>query len=222
MHGRTGCAALSRRQGPRLIQPIGRMRTRKTRQPTQPETEATDREWLATAFSDVKPLLRKPRALLPKDKPLPVARQRLNDEKAVLRDSLSDSEAWDLGLESGEELFFARDGLGTQHVRKLRRGYWSIRDQIDLHGMTSDEARSAVAHFLNCCVDDGLRCIRIIHGKGLGSPGGEPVLKKKLSRWLIQREDVLAYCQAPPAEGGSGAVLVLLRGNAVPRSARFK
>lgn len=117
---------------------------------------------------------------------------------------------------------YAREGLGKQHLRKLRRGHWSIRDQLDLHGMTSDQARPAVAGFISRCAAEGLRCIRIIHGKGLGSPGREPVLKKKLSRWLAQRDEVLAFCQAPPAEGGSGAVLVLLRGNPEPRKGRFK
>lgn len=198
------------------------MGTRRSGKPPRQESEATDSEWLATAFSDVTPLPPTPRALLPKNRPLPVARQRLRDERAVLRDSLSDSLAWDIGLESGDELLYAREGLGKQHLRKLRRGHWSIRDQLDLHGMTSDQARPAVAGFISRCAAEGLRCIRIIHGKGLGSPGREPVLKKKLSRWLAQRDEVLAFCQAPPAEGGSGAVLILLRGNPEPRKGRFK
>jgi len=198
------------------------MSTRRARKPQQQAGEITDAEWLATAFSGVTPLPPVPRALLPKARPLPLARQRMHDEQAVLRDSLSDSPAWDLGLESGEELLYARDGLGKQHLRKLRRGHWSIRDQLDLHGMTTEQARPAVAGFLSRCVAGGLRCIRIIHGKGLGSPGKEPVLKRKLSRWLVQRDEVLAFCQAPPAEGGSGAVLVLLRGNPVPRQSRVK
>ena len=96
-------------------------------------------------------------------------------------------------------------------MSKLRRGHWVIQASIDLHGLVSDEARLYVADFLNQCKKRGLRCVRIVHGKGLGSKNREPVLKHKLRNWLIQRDEVLAYAQAKPHDGGSGALIVLIR-----------
>jgi len=186
-------------------------------------------ELLRAALAGVQPLAPANRAALIRPKPDPIPEQRLRDEQQVLRaakqvplggaakqvplggDTLSDDTAWERGLESGEELLFRRDGLSQQHVRKLRRGHWKIQDHLDLHGLTSPEARVLTAAFLAHAVRNGLRCVRIVHGKGLGSPHREPVLKKKLAGWLAQRDEVLAYCQAPQPEGGGGAVLVLLR-----------
>ena len=109
---------------------------------------------------------------------------------------------------------FVRDGLGREVLRKLRRGHWIVQDCVDLHGLNREEARPRLAEFLGACVKRGLRCVRVIHGKGLRSPRGEPVLKGKVQRWLAQRDEVLAYCQAPANEGGSGALLVLLSARA--------
>lgn len=177
--------------------------------PVSPE----ESELLRAALADVQPLAPVNRAALIRPRPHPVAAQRLRDEQEVLRDTLSDNPAWEQGLETGEELLFRRDGLSQQHVRKLRRGHWKIQDHLDLHGHTAAEARVLTAAFLAHAVRNGLRCVRIVHGKGLSSPNREPVLKKKLSGWLAQRDEVLAYCQAPQTEGGGGAVLVLLRGS---------
>lgn len=129
-----------------------------------------------------------------------------------MEDSLSDAPAWELGLEDGDELQFLRNGLSAQHLRKLRRGHWVVQDHLDLHGLTVPESRQLLAGFLSHCLREGLRCVRIVHGKGLRSPNREPILKKKVAGWLMQRDEVLAYCQAPAAAGGGGAVLVLLRG----------
>ncbi len=153
--------------------------------------------------------LRRPRA-----KPVPL--QRLKDEKQALIDSLADPcDILDQGgpdsVESGEELFFARPGVPAAALRKLKRGGWVIRAELDLHGQRSGEARIALAEFLLACARRDLRCVRIIHGKGLRSKNREPVLKHKLRHWLMQREDVLAFCQARPADGGSGAAIVLLK-----------
>jgi DNA-nicking Smr family endonuclease len=183
----------------------------KRNRPRRGSAEPDEAELLRAALADVQPLAPANRAALIRPKPHPVPAQRLRDEHEVLRDTLSDHTAWELGLESGEELLFRRDGLSQQHVRKLRRGHWKIQDHLDLHGLTSAEARPLTAAFLANAVRNGLRCVRIVHGKGLGSPNREPVLKKKLAGWLAQRDEVLAYCQAPPTEGGGGAVLVLLR-----------
>jgi len=87
-----------------------------------------------------------------------------------------------------------------------------IQSQLDLHGLDRHQAREALADFLASCVKRGVRCVRVIHGKGLGSKNREPVLKTKVKHWLTQREEVLAYCQARPVDGGSGALVVLLKG----------
>ena len=96
-------------------------------------------------------------------------------------------------------------------MRKLRRGVWVIQDEIDLHGLRSDAARERVAEFVRDSARAGLRCIRVVHGKGLGSPGREPVLKAKVKSWLVQRSEVLAFTHARPADGGHGALIVLLK-----------
>ena len=188
--------------------------------PRSASVVSEEKELLRAALADVQPLAPANRASLIRPKPHPVASQRQgaakqvplgDDEQQVLGDTLSDSPAWQQGLENGEELLFRRDGLSQQHIRKLRRGHWKVQDHLDLHGLIATEARALTAAFLAHAIRNGLRCVRIVHGKGLSSPNREPVLKKKLSGWLAQRDEVLAYCQAPQPEGGGGAVLVLLR-----------
>ena len=124
---------------------------------------------------------------------------------------------WEQSMETGEELAFLRRGLGGDVLKKLRRGHWVTQDEIDLHGLNRAQARASLAEFLSRCTKRGLRCVRIVHGKGLRSPGREPVLREKIRHWLPLREEVLAFCQAPSNQGGSGAVLVLLGGLATPR-----
>ncbi|MGH6623990.1 MAG: Smr/MutS family protein, partial [Burkholderiaceae bacterium] len=109
------------------------------------------------------------------------------------------------------ELSFQRPGVCADVLRKLRRGEWVIQDEVDLHGCRVDEARELLAIFLRETLKQGLRCVRVVHGKGLGSRGRQPVLKGKARTWLAQRDEVIAFCQARPAEGGSGALVVLLR-----------
>jgi DNA-nicking Smr family endonuclease len=144
--------------------------------------------------------------------PLPLPRQRLADEQAALKESLSDEIDIESLLDTDEALSFRQPGLGIEVVRKLRRGEWSIQAQLDLHGLRSDEARLALVGFLSESLNNNMRCLRVIHGKGLGSINKEPVLKGKVLKWLIQRDEVLAFCQARPNDGGSGALLILLRG----------
>ncbi len=143
--------------------------------------------------------------------PLPIPRQRIADEQAALEESLSDEFTVDTLLDTDEALSYARPGIGQDILRKLRRGHWVIQGQLDLHGMRRDEAREALAEFLRNAVKRGTRCVRIIHGKGLGSVNKEPVLKNKVRNWLVQKEEVIAFCQARAADGGSGALVVLLR-----------
>jgi DNA-nicking Smr family endonuclease len=143
--------------------------------------------------------------------PEPIARQHLADEQAALAQSLSDEFSIESLLETDEGLSYARAGIGQEIVRKLRRGHWVTQSQLDLHGMRTDEAREALAEFLRNATRRGLRCVRVIHGKGLGSINREPVLKKKVRNWLVQKDEVLAFCQARAVDGGAGAVMVLLK-----------
>ncbi|HMM54969.1 MAG TPA: Smr/MutS family protein [Candidatus Desulfobacillus sp.] len=144
--------------------------------------------------------------------PLPpaVPRQRRRDELAALAASLQ-PDPLDLALEGGDEPSWLRPRLARGVLRDLRRGRWVVQAELDLHGANRDEARELLADFLAGALRRGQRCVRIIHGKGLGSPGREPVLKGLVRGWLIRRGEVLAYCQARAAEGGSGALLALLK-----------
>jgi len=163
------------------------------------------------AVEDVAPLPVPNRATISPPRLKPIPRQRKLDEQQVLRDSLSDPIDILESGETGEELFFTRPGIPKTALRKLKRGGWVIQAELDLHGMRSDEARLSLAGFLQHCARQDCRCVRIIHGKGLSSRNREPVLKHKLRHWLTQRDDVLAFCQARPVDGGSGAAIVLLK-----------
>jgi DNA-nicking Smr family endonuclease len=143
--------------------------------------------------------------------PPAIPRQRLRDEAAALAESISAPAPLEIQLEGGDEMTFMRPGLARTVLRDLRRGRWVIQDQLDLHGATRVSAREMLVGFLASCLKRELRCIRVIHGKGLRSPGKEPVLKVLVASWLAQRQEVLAYCQARATDGGAGAVIVLLR-----------
>ena len=142
--------------------------------------------------------------------PAPLVVQRQKDEEAVLRDALSDDFDVSTLLDTDDALSFRRPGIGIDVTQKLRKGGWSIQGEIDLHGLRTDEARVALAEFIRLAHRQGLRCLRVVHGKGLGSPGKTSVLKPKVHSWLIQKNQVMAFVQAKPAEGGAGALLVLL------------
>lgn len=171
-----------------------------------------DQDLFARTIGPVRPLRGSARVLHTPPAPEPLPRQRQQDDAAVLRESLSD--AFDPGtlLHADEHLSFRRPGIGPDVPTRLRRGHWAVQAQIDLHGLRSDEAREALGQFLRQARRAGLRCVRVIHGKGLGSPGGVPVLKGKVHAWLVQKQSVLAFVQAAPTDGGAGALLVLLAG----------
>lgn len=165
----------------------------------------------ALTVGKVKPLLASKRVVLSAKKPPPQALQKQQDEAAALRESLSDEFDVSTLLESDEQMSYRASGIGADVIRRLRRGEWSIRGQVDLHGLRTDEAREALSQFLRDAHRMEWRCVRVVHGKGLGSPGKTPVLKSKVQKWLVQKSDVLAFVQAKPAEGGAGAMLVLLK-----------
>jgi DNA-nicking Smr family endonuclease len=171
---------------------------------------------LHQAFADARRLPPRNRAVPTRPRPTPVARLRMEDEYDALEMSKYGAEpaphSWEIGQEIEGEQTFLRRGLGTDILVKLRRNHWVVQAVIDLHGMTTAEAHDALADFLLEARTQGLRCVRVIHGKGLTSPNREPVLKGKVRRWLSQWDDVLAYCEAPRHAGGSGAVVALLRG----------
>ena len=179
--------------------------------PSRPRPQADGAMLFRRAVADAVPLPPHNRAARSKQRPKPIARQRQLDEQQVLIDALSDPWEFDAAVATGEELLFARPGISAAAMRKLRRGGWVIRGELDLHGLGGDEARLALAAFLNRCMKDDRRCVRIIHGKGHGSKNRLPVLKSKVRHWLMQREDVLAFCQARTVDGGAGAVIVLLK-----------
>ena len=157
------------------------------------------------AVADVQPLRRRNRVELKRPPAAPVPHQRRSDEAAVLAESLAGPLQPEDTLEADDALSYLRDGMAQETLRKLRRGHWAIQDGVDLHGLTRDQAAAMVVEFLDHCLARGVRCVRIVHGKGLG------ILKAKLTTWLPRREEVLAYCQAPATEGGGGALLVLLK-----------
>ena len=147
----------------------------------------------------------------PRSAPLPIPVQQQLDEQRVLQEALSDEFDSSTLLDVDDALSFRRPGVGLDVTRKLRRGDWSIQREIDLHGLRRDDAREALGGFIRESHRLGIRCVRVVHGKGLGSPGKTPVLKGRVQSWLVQKNEVMAFVQARPAEGGAGALVVLLR-----------
>ncbi|MDR2837014.1 MAG: Smr/MutS family protein [Azonexus sp.] len=143
--------------------------------------------------------------------PPPKPLQRLADEQAALHESLHGEIGLQDRLEGGDEAHYLRPGLAASVLRDLRRGRWVVQDDLDLHGLNRDEARSLLGAFLAEALRQGMRCVRVVHGKGLGSPQKTAVLRPLTRGWLAQRDEVLAYCQARPRDGGEGALIVLLR-----------
>lgn len=143
--------------------------------------------------------------------PAPIPFQHLADEQAALQESLSDEFDASSLMETDDSLSYRRPGVGIDVLQKLRKGQWVIQAQLDLHGMRRDQAREMLGEFLRRCQRQEQRCVRIIHGKGLGSANKQPVLKQKVKNWLIQKDEVVAFCQATAPDGGSGALIVLLR-----------
>lgn len=162
------------------------------------------------AVRDVEPM-RPPNRVEPfRLRAQPLARQRLLDEQEVLHELARSADPGADDIELDEDGVFLRQGLPRDILRKLRRTHWKIQDELDLHGLGADEAALATAAFVAAARRRGLRCVRVIHGKGLRSPGREPVLKRRIRRLLTRRDDVLAFVEPRAAHGGGGAVVVLL------------
>ncbi len=176
-----------------------------------------ERHLFRLSVGSITPLSDQGKVLLQPPPPEPIPRQRELDERAALEEALSDEMDVERLLETDEGLSFRRRHIGQDVVRRLRRGQWTIQAQIDLHGLRRDEARESLQAFLRLSRRLGHRCVRVVHGKGLGSPGKAPVLKSRVRAWLIQSRSVLAFVQARASQGGHGAVIVLLAPPEDPR-----
>jgi DNA-nicking Smr family endonuclease len=170
-----------------------------------------ERTLFARAAGEVQPIRGHRRVQLAPDPPPPIAVQYQLDEQRVLREAISDEFDASTLLDIDDALSFRRPGIGTDVTRKLRKGDWSLQGELDLHGLRREEAREALAAFIRDAHRRGWRCVRVVHGKGLGSPGKTPVLKGRVQSWLIQKNEVLAFVQARGDEGGAGALVVLLK-----------
>jgi len=170
------------------------------------------RRLFADTVGPVTPLPPHGRTLPDLPRPEPLPRQRERDEQAALHEAMSDEVDIETLLLTDDGLSFHREGVGPDVVTRLRRGHWSIQGELDLHGLRRDEAREQLGLFMREAMRRGWRCLRVVHGKGHGSPGRQPVLKAKVQRWLGQRAEVLAFTQASAPQGGAGALIVLLKG----------
>jgi DNA-nicking Smr family endonuclease len=163
------------------------------------------------AVDGATPLHDSQRIVFSRPKPSPRPRQRELDEAAAMRESLHAPLEVDDWLDLGDADSFLRAGLPRTLLRDLRRGRWTIQGHIDLHGMNRHEAHEAVMAFLAEANSTDRRCLRIVHGRGLGSPDRQSILRQLVKGWLSRRREVLAFCHTPPHDGGDGALWVLLK-----------
>lgn len=162
------------------------------------------------AIADAKPLKNEDRIPVAKPKPKPRARFSKADEREALRESLLDDiDTIEHGY--GAALRFHRASVGRRTMRKLARGGYSVQAELDLHGMTLAEAKPRLSDFIDYSVLQGNLCVRIVHGKGLGSGNRGPVLKNAVNRWLRKWDSVLAFVSTRQVDGGTGAIYVLLQ-----------
>lgn len=171
--------------------------------------EPDDMELFQKEMKGVRPIQAPPRSPSRPPKPDPVPVQRDKDERQVLKELLDDPGAEE-GLETGEELSFLRSGYQKKYLSRLRRGRYAVTDHLDLHHMNVDTARQALLEFLAHSIRSNHGCVRVVHGKGLRSKG-EPKLKQMANHVLRRHRAVVAFSSCRPADGGTGAVLVLLR-----------
>ncbi len=173
-------------------------------------SNSEDKDAFAQAMRDVRPLEHEERAAGQKRPPARAQQTRAAREE-VLEESLSGLDGLDPLEQLGEEVAYRHPSLPNRTFRQLRRGRFSIEAEADLHGLTAEQAREFLRDFIVESADRGLGCVRVIHGKGLRSGPGGPVLKATVQRWLVKWDEVLAFVSARARHGGSGAVYVLLR-----------
>lgn len=183
----------------------------------QEKQQAVEANIFQTALGGVKRMPAPDRYVpqsVPKSVALEAAPKRkltqAEDDALVLKESLSDLFEVDHYLEDDPALNYSAPGVGPDVMKKLRKGHWPVQDELDLHGMNRDQARDALGAFLTKSQQRNHRCVCVIHGRGFGSRGQEPVLKSMVHSWLVQK-GVVAFCQARNNEGGEGALIVLLR-----------
>jgi DNA-nicking Smr family endonuclease len=176
----------------------------------EPAVNDEDKAVFRKAVSDAKPLREDERVPLQKAKPKPRAKFRRADDAQVLAESLDD-DIDTLEHESGGALRFHRQHVGRRTLRKLSRGGFSVQAEIDLHGMTLAEARPRLREFIQYCAEQDRLCVRVVHGKGLGSGERGPVLKSAVNAWLRRWDNVIAFVSTRQVDGGTGAVYVLLQ-----------
>jgi len=165
------------------------------------------------AVRDVEPMPAADKAIHSHKLPRPTIRQSISTPDSSFTNYNPISE-----MEPGDEHSFLRSGVSRKTLKQLRRGHWNTDDQLDLHGFTRNDALQELDRFLDTCSMRGFRCVQIIHGKGLNSKNREPVLKTLVWSRLKQHSYVLAFCQAGPADGGSGAVIVLFKSSVTKRA----
>lgn len=189
---------------------VAKHRQDRTTQETQETREAREGETFREAVGHVHPLRSAPRAEPFRVLPPPIPAKRREDEQEVLAELARLT--FDDDAEIEDDASYLRPGLPRDILRKLRRTHWVIQDHLDLHGLTGDEAALETAVFLAASRRKGLRCVRIVHGKGLRSAGREPVLKGRIRKLLTRRDEVLAFVEPRAVQGGGGAVVILLEG----------
>ncbi len=168
-----------------------------------------DQDLFRSALDNVRPIRRKDE-VRQREKPKPNAHQTVRNERSVRDELLTRMPDWSLA-ETGEEISFLRDGYRPKILTRLRKGAYSVADDIDLHHLSQPDAKSLILDFLDHATRQGFTCVKIIHGKGLRSKKEGPVLKRLTASVLSRHPRVLAFSSAPPKDGGTGAVYVLLK-----------
>ena len=200
----------ARREAARALRDAATTKPQDSAAPAPALAAVSDADTFRGHIGPVAPLRARERVTHVRERPEPVPRQRMLDEREALAASMSDEFDVETLLDTDDSLSFRRPGIGPDVLRRLRRGHWTLQAEIDLHGLTREAAREGLAAFVAEASQRGARCVRVVHGKGMGSPGRMPVLKGKVRAWLVQNERVIAFVQAPPTRGGHGALLVLL------------
>jgi DNA-nicking Smr family endonuclease len=203
-------AAALKRQAQQAAKDAALLRERQRAETAVAHLREQQLQAFSLAVGPVTPMPDKGLAQIERPRPAPEPFQRQKDEAEALKAALSDEVDVESLLLTDDGLSFRRPGIGLDVLTRLRKGHWAIQRQIDLHGLRRDEARDALAAFVRQTRQQGARCLRVVHGKGLGSPGREPVLKGKVQRWLAQCDEVIAFAQAAGPQGGAGALIVLL------------